>query len=269
MNITTARKTAPARQPVSRRRRLTGTVCLSMPALAVLAFGGQLLITGWFTERAGGTHHVQDLAWGALEGVLLLGALTAVLLRRPCRPAVLLQSVAVVSAMAVTMVLVASPDPVTLVLAGLIVAGVLLRAEGGLLQGRHPSWASSLLCALAAVPLAVWALSSAAAQRAGDGEHAELLGYTGVTAFALGLLATLAVASLRQPGWRWSAGCAAVAAGVVGTASLLWPHDASSPGMMGGLALLALGATSAITAATDAKNEAVARRHSESTEGSL
>lgn len=240
--------TAPAPAPTSRRRRVTGTVCLGLPALVVLGFGGQLLVTGWTTDRASGTHHVQDLAWGALEGVVLLGALSAALVGRRRRPAVLLHAVAVAAALLLTMALVASPDAFTLVLAGLIVCGVLLRAQGGLLVDRRPSRGLFVLCALSAVPLVAWALSAAAAQRSGGDEHAELLGYTGVTAFALGLLAALAVTALHQPGWRWTAVCVAVAAGVVGTAGLLWPTDASSPGTLGGLALVGLGTTSAAIA---------------------
>lgn len=225
-----------------RVRRAFAYITTGLPALVVLAFGGQLLATGWTTNRVGGTHHVHDLAWGALEGVLLLGALGAMLMRKGRRPAVLLQALAVIAALVVTMGLVASFDPFTLVLGGLVVTAVLLWSPGGLLQDRDPSSVMLALTGVTAVPLGIWAVSAASDQRTSGDEHAELIGYTGVTAYALALVAVLAVASLRQPGWRWTAACASVSTAVVGVAGMLWPDDASSPGTLGGLGLIVLAA---------------------------
>jgi peptidoglycan/LPS O-acetylase OafA/YrhL len=228
----------PAAATASRPRRVTAAICFTVPALAMLAFGGQLLVTGWTTQRAGGTHHVHDLAWGALEGLLLLVALVVALLHRRSRPSAVLQAVAVVASMLVTMVLVAQPDPFAAVLALLVLGGGV--AYGGVRGPVRLHRPSLVLTGVAAVPLVGWALSAAADQRADADEHAELLGYTGVTAFALALVAVLLVAGLRRPGWRSTAVSAAAAAAIVGTAGLLWPDDASSPGRVGGVALLAL-----------------------------
>jgi hypothetical protein len=240
---------APA-QPAtpSRARRLTAAVCFALPAFAMLAFGGQLLATGWTTDRAGGTHHLHDLSWGALEGVLLLVALVTALVHRPSRPSAVLQAVAVAAGMLVTMVLVAQPDPFAVVLALLVGGGA--AAYGGLrlVRGPRPHRAQLVVAVVAAVPLLVWAVGAAAEQRADADEHAELLGYTGVTAFALSLLAVLLVAALRRPGWRVTALSTATAAAVVGVAALLWPADASSPGAAGGIALLVLAAATAAPA---------------------
>jgi hypothetical protein len=224
----------------SRTRRIIAGVCFTLPALAMLAFGGQLLATGWTTQRAGGSHHVHDLSWGALEGVLLLIALVVAPLHRRWRPSAVLQAFAVVASMLATMVLVAQPDPFATVLALLVVGGAAgYGGPRGPLQWHRPSL---VVAGGAGVPLVGWALLAAADQRADADEHAELLGYTGVTAFALALAAVLFVTALRRPGWRITALSAAVAAAVVGTAGLLWPNDASSPGTVGGIALLALAA---------------------------
>ena len=243
--------TTAAPPTLTRRRLVAGRICLALPALAVAAFGGQLLVTGWTTDRAGGTHHVHDLSWGALEGVLLLVSLVALLHRPGRRPAASLQAVAVVVALLVTMALVAVPDPFTIVLAVLVGTGVALTAGGSLLRKTRPSRPLLALTGLAAVPLVAWALAAAADQRASTDGHAELLGYTGVTAYALGLLAVLAVGALRPPAWRVPAGSAAVAAAVVGAAGLLWPDDASSPGGIGGAALLVLAAAVTVAAVRD------------------
>ncbi len=226
MTTTTATTARPRR---TRGRHVLGRICLVLPALAIAAFGGQQLITGWTDNRVGGAHHVHDLAWGALEAILLLVALVALIHRPGRRPAASLQALAVVAALLVTMALVVAPDPFTIVLAVLICAGVALTAGGSLPGETRRSWPLMAITALASVPLLGWALAAAGNQRANGDGHAELLGYTGVTAFALALLAVLAVAALRPPAWRVPAGSAAVGAAVVGTAGLLWPDKRVQP----------------------------------------
>lgn len=245
--MTTVLEPSPTSATSSRARRVTSRVLLGLPALAVGAFGGQLLVTGWTTDRGDGAHHVADLAWGTMEAVLLLVPLLVALHRPSRRPAVLLQALAVVGALVVTMALVAAPDPFTLVLAALVVGGVLL-APAGLPRPAGADPVMTVLCAVTAVALAPHVLAAAADQRAGTDVHAELLGYTGAVAWALALVAVLAVASLRVGGWRVPAVCAAVAAAVLGVASLTWPQDATSFGTAGGAALLVLAA--AISLAT-------------------
>ncbi len=240
--------TAPALS-ASRPRRVVSRVLLGLPALAVAASGGQLLVTGWTTDRGNGAHHVADLAWGAMEAVLLLVPLLVTLRQPSRRPAALLQAVAVVGALLVTMVLVAIPDPFTIVFGTLVVVGVLLSPA----RLPRPAGADPVLAGLAvltAVGLAPYLLGAAADQRAGADVHAELLGYTGAVAWALALVAVLAVGSLRMAGWQVPALCAAVAAAVMGVASLIWPDDAASLGTAGGAALLTLaGAISLATVA--------------------
>ena len=150
-------------------RRVLSAVCLGLPALAVLAFGGQLLVTGWLDSRPDGSFHAQDLAWGSTEGILLFVGLVASVWHGRRRPAALQQALAVVAALLATMALTLEPDPVTLVLGLLVVAGALLSPARSLMS-RRPSPVSRPLVALAlvaAVPLVPYALGAAAAQRGG------------------------------------------------------------------------------------------------------
>lgn len=240
--------TAPAIR-AGRLRRVASRILLGLPALAVGAFGGQLLVTGWTTDRGDGAHHVADLAWGSMEAVLLLVPLLVAIHRPSRRPAALLQALAVVGALVLTMALVAAPDPFTLVLGTLVVAGVLLAPA----RLPRPAGADPVLGGLAvvaAVGLAPFVLGTASDQRAGADVHAELLGYTGAVAWALALVAVLAVGSLRMAGWRVPAVCAAGAAALMGVASVIWPDDAASLGTAGGAALLIMaGAVSVATVA--------------------
>ena len=227
-----------------RPRRIAAAVCFGIPALAMLAFGGQLLVLGWTASRPGGSHHVHDLAWGAAEGILLLVPLLMAVagsLRGRPTPAVLQQALAVLAALAAVMLLTLSPDPFTAVLAVLVLGGVLLTGRHAVRPGMRPrtSRALAVLAAVAAVALVPYALAAAAAQRAGDSVQAERLGYTGAAVWALALVAVVAVAAVRSPGWRVPALSASAAACVVGVASLVWPQVPSSLGRPGGLIALA------------------------------
>lgn len=238
---TTARPSPDPTLDAGRPRRVAGAVCLGLPALAVLAFGGQLLVTGWLDSRPDGTLHVQDLAWGSTEGILLFVGLVASLWSARRRPAALQQALAVVAALLATMLLTLTPDPVTLVLALLVGVGALLSPARALLFRRTAPVSRPLagLALVAAVFLVPYALAAAAAQRRGGSLNAELAGYTGATVWALALLAVVSVAAVRSSGWRVPALSAAAAAAVVGVAGLVWPAIPSSPGTLGGLLALA------------------------------
>ncbi len=105
------------------------------------------------------------------------------------------------------------------------------------------------LAAVAAVPLVAYALTHAGFQRAslpGD-PHADLHHYSGTTATALVLLATLLVAGIAGAGWRvvgWIAAGGFVVFGVFGVA---YPMHVGAPGVgwawaavLAGIAALAL-----------------------------
>lgn len=232
---TAARRPAVDDRPAGgRARRTAAKALLGIPTLAVTAFGGQLLVTGWADRTPGGGHQVQDLAWGAMEGILLLAGLVVLFHRPQRRPAAALQVIAVVAALGAVMLLTATPDPFTLVLGTLAVSGTLLAAGPPRLSGIHIHLPTAALAAIAAACLIPYAVYSAAAQRTSDDRHAELLGYTGAAVWALALVAVAAVASFQQPGARVSALSAVAAAAVVGVASVLWPDVPSSLGMLGG-----------------------------------
>jgi hypothetical protein len=236
---TTARNAAPV--DAGRLRHVLSAVCLGLPALAVLAFGGQLLVTGWLDSRPDGSFHAQDLAWGAAEGILLFVGLVASLWNARRRPAALQQALAVVAALLLTMALTLGPDPVTLVLGLLIGSGALLSPARSLLIRRTAPVSRPLagLALAAALPLIPYAVAAAAAQRRGGSLNAELAGYTGATVWALALLGVVTVAAMRSRGWQLPALSAAAAAAVMGVAGLLWPTAPSSLGTLGGLVALA------------------------------
>ncbi len=217
-----------------RARRIASKVLLGAPALAVAAFGGQLLVTGWADRTPGGGHQVQDLAWGAMEGVLLLVGLVALLRRPKRRPAAALQVIGVVAAMFAVMLLTAAPDPFTIVLGALAVSGALLAMGRLRLREVAIHRPTAALAVVAAASLVPYGIHAAAAQRTVNDRHAELLGYTGAAVWALALVAVVAVASLQVAGFRLPALSAAIAAAVVGIASVLWPNVPSSLGVLGG-----------------------------------
>ena len=94
----TVRTTPNPSAQVGWPRRTLSVLCLGLPALAVLAFGGQLLILGWLDSRPDGTFHVHDLAWGSAEGILLFVALVAASWNPRRLPAALQQALVVVGA---------------------------------------------------------------------------------------------------------------------------------------------------------------------------
>ena len=138
------------------------------------------------------------------------------------------------------MALTLAPDPVTLVLGVLIVAGVVLSPGRSLLVRRTAPVNRPLagLTLVAAAPLIAFAVAAAAAQRQGGSPHTELFGYTGATVWALAVLGVAAVAAMRTPGWRVPAVSAAAAVAVMGVAGVLWPTIPSSLGTFGGVVAL-------------------------------
>jgi hypothetical protein len=215
-------------------------VCLAVPALALLAFGGQLLVLGWLDSRPGDTHHVHDIAWGAAEGILLLVAVVLALVdtvRRRARPAVRQQVLAVLAALMVSMALTLTPDPATVAVTVLVLTGVLLTGPRAVLRApraalNRPLAVLALLAGLVLVPYAVVA---AAHQRAGGSVQAERIGYTGVTVWALAVVLVVAVAARGSRGWRVPALSAAAAVVVVAAAGIVWPAVPSSLGVAGGI----------------------------------
>src|SRR5919201_6752558 len=83
-------------RPAPKGRRIAFTVLTIVFAAGALGglFGIGLVI-GWFDTDAGGIHRVHDLGFGVLFGILLTGALVALVRRPEDKPSQFLQIVAV------------------------------------------------------------------------------------------------------------------------------------------------------------------------------
>jgi MFS family permease len=214
----------------SRRRKVAFAVLTAVPALLILAFSGQHLITGWFSTADGGAYRFQELSWGVAKGIVLFVGLAVSLYRPERRPAAYQQVLAGGLALLATMALTAAVDPAVLVIVGLLaIAGWLHPARHRLLEA---SWHTPTLAlsALVAVPLTWYALAQASLHRAGaPGDPAiELLRYVGTALAALAILATLIVAAARVPGYRTAAYSATAGLAVLGSSSLLFPEATSA-----------------------------------------
>lgn len=235
-------QTATNHTPTSRLRRTTFKLLAALLALALLATGGRLLITGWFDPRDGGIHRFQDLAWGVIEGVILLAAIVPQL-RHPARHvAAVQQALAGLAALAMTMLLTLSVDAPT-VLAGilLLVLVALHPARTEVLHVRGQPDPVRLTVALAgAIPLLIYAVHQASLMRttAATSPLVQTSGFAGACAAGLGVALVALLAAIRG-GTSLAASSAAAGALVLGIGSLALPHHPSSLGTAGGAVAVA------------------------------
>jgi hypothetical protein len=116
------------------------------------------------------------------------------------------------------------------------------RAVGGNPRrgAAQPDILSLVLTVAAAVPLVWFAIEIGVDVRAGlrpnDDITAGLSHWPMQAALALAILATAALAALRQRGWQVSAWTVAVGTGWMGILSVAYPHHAGSFGLLGGSA---------------------------------
>lgn len=234
---------SPETRDASGGRLIAMRVVASLLALLLLSFGGQLLVAGWFSTTDGGIHKVHELGWGVLEGLLMVVPLVALLWSPLRRVAAVQQMGAAIAALMVAMVLTAEFDLFTIGIAVLVgLVAWLHPGRSRLLKAGAPSKLLTGISAVGAVPLVIYALGQAAAQRGGvGGSHADLNHWVGMSAAALAIVLVSFVASLKAPGWRiplWTAGLGAF---TLGLASILYPDQASSFGSVWGVAALAGG----------------------------
>lgn len=241
--------TAASVPPPSRPRRVAFIVLTALPALAILAFGGQLLIAGWFSTTAGGSYRFAELSWGVAEGLVILVGLVASLRSAHRRPAAYQQVLGGCLALVTTMVLTRSPDSAVLVIIALLgVAAWLHPARSELVAA---SWHAPtlVLAAVLAVPLGWHALEQARLHRSGSATdpHIELLHYVGTALAAIAIVVTVVVAAARGRGYRIPAYTAALGLAVLGVASLLfpdatsaWPTPWAIASLLGGVAVVAV-----------------------------
>jgi hypothetical protein len=232
-------------------RRMAFKGLIGLLALVMAAFGGKGIITGWFSPMDGGIHRWHEIAWGVIEGVLILTGLVALLWRARHRIAAMQQVIAGCLALIATMALARVFDPFTGVFIALVAIAALLhpaRSELLALRGQRIDPAMLGLAAVAAVPLALYSLGQIRidAAAASSDSHAAMAHYAGTTAAALGIPLVAALAALRTRGWaipRWSA---VAAAGALGLASLVYPGQESSFGVVWGAGAIAWAATFAV-----------------------
>lgn len=221
---------------MTRTRLIAFRTLTALLALMLFAFGGQLLFAGWMSEQ----HAVHELAWGVLEGLLMVVALVASLRRPERRPAAMQQVVAVTLALLVTMPLVAAFDVFTLVIAVWVAGLVALHpARSEVLSVRPSNARVAVPLAASAVLLIGYALDQAALQRGLTDGHAALDHYTGMAAAAVGLLFVLVAAGTG--GGRFPARCAGLGLAVMGAAFAAFPEQSSSLGAGWGAATLLAG----------------------------
>lgn len=227
--------------PRARVRTATFKLLAALLALALLATGGRLLIYGWLDPRDGGIHRFQDLAWGVIEGVILLAAI-APQLRRPARRLAAVQQALVgLAALVLTMLVTLKVDAPT-VLAGVLLSVLIALhpARAQVLRVRGQSDPVRLTLALAgAVPLLIYALHQAALMRATPSANplGQAAGFAGACAASLAVASVAVLAALRGgrslPAWSATTGAL-----VLGIGSIAFPHHPSSLGAAGGAAAI-------------------------------
>jgi hypothetical protein len=214
---------------------------------------GHLLVTGWFDASDGGARKFDDLAWGAIEGVLItVGLLTQ--LWHPERHATgLRQSICGLVALVVAAAATAAFDPATAVVLLLFVVLVVLHPARAQVLGRGTGAPDRVLLGAGlamAIPLLAWAAVSAmrAHSLPPDDVHVVHQDHVALVAVAVGiaLVALLAAVDIRS---RVPAGCAGTALLLIGTASLVLDGQADALPGPWALAAVAAGLTFPVLAA--------------------
>lgn len=212
-------------------RRVGFRVIVVLLCLALALTGGRLLLYGWFDSGSGGLRKFDDIAWGVVEGVIVLGALLTQL-RAPQRHTTgprqaLLGLVALFAGGAATGAL----DPATLLVIALVIVTVALHpARRHVL--RRPGRPDRLLLSLAlagSVPLVVWFVNivqhgNAVAPNDVHATHDDFAGLAGL-ALALALTAVLASFDTRS---MLPVICSSAGSVLIGLASLVLSDQADA-----------------------------------------
>ena len=223
------------------------TAVAGLLSLVMLMFGGQLLVSGWFSSTDGGIHRFHEIAWGIIEGILMLSALAVQILRSHRKVGAIQQALVGAFALLAVMVTARTFDPFTTVF--ILLVGVLLflhPARADVFRAARPLDRKLMTLSLAAaIPLWAYAINEISQHvnaPAGD-PHAELAHYAGTATAAIAIPLVGLVASFRAPGSGlslWSAGVAAV---TLGTAGIVFPNHSSSFGTLWGAAAALWGVT--------------------------
>lgn len=211
----------------------------TLVALVMLAFGGQLLFSGWYSSTDGGIHRFHEVAWGVIEGAVIFTALAVQIRPRGRKVAPMQQALGGGLALFVVMVATREFDAFTGVVLLLLVFLAVIHPDRSVVfrSIRPTDGRLTLLAVVAAVPLLAYAGNEIGHHlNASSGDpHAELAHYAGTAAAALAIPLVALVASFRTQGYRialWSAGSGAV---ILGIASIAFPEQSSSLGLPLGL----------------------------------
>jgi hypothetical protein len=251
-----------------------------------------VLFALFYAFLSGAVSGLLGSAWGEpvhrvhhMGGVLFIGLLVAGLLaqlRVPERNIAAFQQVAA-GALAILIVslIVGDPDnyggnvgiidPLFLIfLVPVVVLGALHPARGSLFRGGvRMSWVLAGIALAAAIPLAIYGVDQALAQRnswppTADPHHTKWF-MMAQLAFAIPLVGL--VASFKAEGWRvpaWSAGGAAI---VFGLASVLYPDLASSAGRLWGSLSIIGGTAFIVVSLRESRRELTGINHGARTVG--
>lgn len=244
---------SPTTTPVRQGARLWRfRVPAAIVTLVMVLTGGHNLVVGWNDPLDGGIHRVQDLHWGVAEG-LLLGVAMGLQLRRPAgHPAAMRVVLLAAVSQLVVALATADPDPFGIVLFVLVVLAA--AAHPARDQVLHPDRVLEPRRLVVALPAAGALAVFAAVQVAHHGHaapHDLLVAKTGYIGAAISCLAlALLCLSSALTRSRTTTVFAALGLGVLGAASLVHPHLASSWGTVGGLLAIAAALALAIPVQT-------------------
>lgn len=208
-----------------------------------VAMVGELLVfafTGWTAQGAAelGIHRFHDTVFATMFGIVLLGLV--IQLYRPADKFVGVVAFLVVMAILGVITAVVGSEFLMLVtiFGGLgLVAAVLHPASGSLRRLSMPEGYDPVvlgLAAVAVVPLVLYAVGQFTLQTTAGDEHALFVHYGGMATIAASILVLSVVAAFAPVGWRFAAVGAGLLALVWGVASVAFPVQASSGGLLWG-----------------------------------
>jgi hypothetical protein len=194
------------------------------------------LTLGWVQGGDEIVHRVHDLGWGAFAVILVCGPAAGQLWMPERRPAAMQQLMLCLAAGGVSMAASGAIVPSHLIRGALIAVPAIVMIV--LHPARRDVWrvgrVSPPLIALtivAAIPLMLFVFRQIRIQRIDTfSPHGIAFHWGTMATFALAIVATMLVTSMRAPGWRLSAWCAGLSLAVFGVASVIYPDYASSVG---------------------------------------
>jgi hypothetical protein len=243
------------------RQRRAFTAWMAVLAILVgVLFAAVTLLTlaVWIGGGRSETNPVVDLAFFGLGGVLVAGGLVTQVRAPERHDAGFQQAATGLVALALAGLAGDRIEPLwggLVFLAALLLGTLMHPRRRGLAPAVRPPHRGLLAAAVAAaIPACLYAatmlnLARSAGPSCFAGQCARGDRYAEAAALALAVVAVLVLAALRPTGWRLAAGSAAVAAAIVGAASVALPDVAGSLGVAWGLAVLAWAATVVVLAA--------------------